>query len=159
MLKYFQTLVGWCWEQWSKKKSILSKTLAFQHMKVSFKMFVPVQNYCSEVWGFQNFRCIEMVQNCVLRYYLGVHRFTPLPTLLSKWGVGVGFNNIDIHLLWTLYIIGTGRFLWMMIKQTSMFSSEIGLKSRPVQLVVKSETVNSDHIFKNYYCVIKWIFE
>ena len=38
---------------------------------------VPILDYCSSVWGFNNFSSVDDVQNRGIRYYLGVHRFAP----------------------------------------------------------------------------------
>ena len=38
---------------------------------------VPILDYCSSVWGFNNFSSVDDVQNRSIRYFLGVHRFAP----------------------------------------------------------------------------------
>jgi hypothetical protein len=37
----------------------------------------PILDYCSGIWGYQNFEKIDTVQNRALRFYLGVHKFAP----------------------------------------------------------------------------------
>lgn len=46
----------------------------------------PVLDYCSSVWGLRCYSQIDMVQNRAIRYFLGVHRFTP--TLAINGEVG-----------------------------------------------------------------------
>ena len=51
--------------------------------------------YSSSVWGFKKFPSIDTIQNRALRYFMGVHRFTPivalhgdagwLPSQLRRW--------------------------------------------------------------------------
>ena len=37
----------------------------------------PIMDYCSSIWGFQNFNFAEKVQNRAIRYFLGLHRNAP----------------------------------------------------------------------------------
>ena len=37
----------------------------------------PILDYCSGIWGFQNFGYIDTIQNKAIRFFLGVHRFSP----------------------------------------------------------------------------------
>jgi hypothetical protein len=47
---------------------------------------VPVLDYCSAIWGFRNDQQIDNIQNRAIRYYLGVHRFTPVLALTGDTG-------------------------------------------------------------------------
>jgi hypothetical protein len=47
---------------------------------------VPVLDYCSAIWGFRNDQQIDNIQNRTIRYYLGVHRFTPVLALTGDTG-------------------------------------------------------------------------
>lgn len=47
---------------------------------------VHVLDYCSGVWGFNNFSCVDGVQNHAIRYFLGSHRFTSLLALNGEAG-------------------------------------------------------------------------
>ena len=38
---------------------------------------VPILDYCSSVWGFDDYSSVDPVQNRSIRYFLGVHRFAP----------------------------------------------------------------------------------
>ena len=38
---------------------------------------VPIMDYCSGIWGYSKFGKVETVQNRALKFYLGVHRFSP----------------------------------------------------------------------------------
>ena len=61
---------------------------------VSFETFtmlynscvVSVSDYCSTVWGFRHFKKRHMVQNRAIRYFLGVHRFTPILAIIGDMG-------------------------------------------------------------------------
>ena len=46
----------------------------------------PIIDYCSAVWGYKSFKCIQDVQNRAIRYYLGVHKFCPLSFLEGDMG-------------------------------------------------------------------------
>ena len=56
---------------------------------------VPILDYGASVWGTKQFQSIDNVQHRALRYFLGVHRFTPilalygdsgwLPSLYRRW--------------------------------------------------------------------------
>ena len=47
---------------------------------------VPVLDYCSSVCGFKSHQNIDNVQNRVMRYFLGVHRFTPILAMVGDSG-------------------------------------------------------------------------
>ncbi|XP_053374736.1 uncharacterized protein LOC128547066 [Mercenaria mercenaria] len=47
---------------------------------------VPILDYSASVWGFKHFQAADSVQNRAIRYYLGVHRFTPKLALLGETG-------------------------------------------------------------------------
>ena len=37
----------------------------------------PIIDYGAGVWGFKDYNSINVVQNKILRYFLGVHKFAP----------------------------------------------------------------------------------
>ena len=55
-----------------------------------------ILDYCASAWGFKNYQKIDNVQHRAMRYFLGVHRFTPvlamtgdtgwLPSVYRRWG-------------------------------------------------------------------------
>ena len=53
-------------------------------------------DYCSGVWGFRDFHKGDMVQNRVIRYFLGVHRFTPILAINGDMGW-----PLTLHRRWT----------------------------------------------------------
>ncbi len=60
----------------SKFKS--NKGLGFNTYTKMFHTGVcPILDYCSGVWGFSKYECIDTVQNRAIRFYLGVHKFAP----------------------------------------------------------------------------------
>lgn len=63
------------------------KSVGFRTYEKLFDNCVaPVLDYSSGVWGHKKHHCIEMVQNRVLRYFLGVHQFTPLLAVQGESG-------------------------------------------------------------------------
>ncbi len=46
----------------------------------------PILDYCSEVWGFKQFKQIEAIQHKAIHIFLGVHRFAPLPAIDGDMG-------------------------------------------------------------------------
>ncbi len=64
---------------------------------------VPILDYSASSWGYRQFQSIENVQNRALRYFLGVHRFTPIlamygdtgwiPSRVRRWGTILRYWN------------------------------------------------------------------
>ena len=46
----------------------------------------PILTYGSSVWGLKIFKDIDRITNRACRYYLGLHKFTPIPALESERG-------------------------------------------------------------------------
>ena len=42
---------------------------------------VPIMNYGAAVWGFSDYTEAQVLQNRIIRYFLGVHKFAPIPAL------------------------------------------------------------------------------
>ena len=69
---------------WRALRAVISKIQSYKD--VEFKTYsqlynscvVPVLDCCSGVWGFKSFDIIDMIQNWAIRYFMGVHRFTPI---------------------------------------------------------------------------------
>ena len=47
---------------------------------------IPVVDYGSAIWGSAKHKQSELIQNCTIRYFLGVHNFTAIPALGKKGG-------------------------------------------------------------------------
>ena len=63
------------------------KDLGFKTYQKLFNTgFLPILNYVAEIWGFQDFACCTGIQNRAARYYLGVHKFTPILALRGELG-------------------------------------------------------------------------
>ena len=45
---------------------------------------LPVANYAARVWGFGVFPAPQVLQNRIQHFYLGVHRFAPLPATWTE---------------------------------------------------------------------------
>ena len=121
---------------------MISKIRPYKDIGISTfeKMFLncvaPVLDYCSEVWGLRNYHSIEMVQDRALRYYLGVHRFIPLPALHGEFGWKLPYHRhcINAARYWNrLLLMDDNRitkhmFLWNMNQSnTTNWTSQIKL--------------------------------
>lgn len=88
--------------------------------KLYLNCVAPILDYCSGVWGTTNYYCTEMVQSRALRYFLGVHRFTPLIAIQGECGWMPCYfrQQINVLRLWNrLMILENDRltkkiFLW-----------------------------------------------
>jgi hypothetical protein len=62
----------------------------------------PILDYCSGIWGFNSFKSIDDVQNRAIRYFMGVHRFCPLPAIEGDmgWQTSLVRRHIEIIRLW-----------------------------------------------------------
>ena len=38
----------------------------------------PLPDYGSAIWGYKNYKCIDVTQNQAVRLFLGIHKFAPL---------------------------------------------------------------------------------
>ena len=47
---------------------------------------LPVIDYASEIWGFSKALSCDKVQHKAMRYFLGVHKFCPLPAMCGDMG-------------------------------------------------------------------------
>jgi hypothetical protein len=56
------------------------------YSKLYYSGVAPILEYGSEVWGFNKFETCDKIQNRVLRFYLGVHKF--VPTLSVNGDIG-----------------------------------------------------------------------
>ncbi|KAK3092266.1 hypothetical protein FSP39_000496 [Pinctada imbricata] len=65
--------------------SLLDSKLTKNYITVELRL-APILDYCSGIWGFSRSLNIESVQHRALRYFLGVHRFTPILSLQGESG-------------------------------------------------------------------------
>ena len=56
-------------------------------------------DYCSGVWGFRDFYKGDMIQNRAIRYFLGVHRFTPILAISGDMGWPVSLHRRWFNML------------------------------------------------------------
>jgi hypothetical protein len=64
---------------------------------------IPILDYSASVWGFKHYQTIDNVQNRAMRFFLGVHRFTPtlaligdtgwLPSMYRRWLIMIRYWN------------------------------------------------------------------
>ena len=81
--------------------------------KLFYSGVVPILDYCSSVWGFKKIKCIDDIQNRAVRYFLGVHRFCPLPMLEGDmgWDTSLTRRHISMVKLWNRIIAMSGNRL------------------------------------------------
>ena len=140
------------------------KDIGFEaYSKLHNSCVVPVTDYCSGVWGFWNFPKSDIVQNRAIRYYLGVHRFTPTLALSGDmgWTISVHRRWLNIIRLWNHLVdmdddrLTKKVFVYDFNKNTnSTWCSEvksilekIGLRTRCFQNMIKCDIkyVNSHY--------------
>ena len=46
----------------------------------------PIMDYCSAIWGYDNYDICNRVQLRALRFFLGVHRFAPTAAVIGDTG-------------------------------------------------------------------------
>ena len=71
---------------------IVAKFKEFKHL--SFKCFTklfdtgvePICTYASSIWGFNKFQLGQKLQLKAIRYFLGVHKYTPILALTADFG-------------------------------------------------------------------------
>ena len=56
------------------------------YTKLCDQSVTPIVDYASDVWGFGSFNSIDNLQNRILWYFLGVHRYTPILGLQGDSG-------------------------------------------------------------------------
>ena len=54
--------------------------------KLYYSCVVPVTDYSSSVWGHKPYAQLDYIQNRAIRYFLGVHRFTPILAIVGDSG-------------------------------------------------------------------------
>ena len=72
------------------------------YSQLYYSCVVPVLDYCSGVWGFKSFDKIDMIQNRAIRYFMGVHRFTPILAITGDmgWAVSTSRRWANVLRLW-----------------------------------------------------------
>ena len=58
--------------------------------------------FSSDVWGFKSLDKIDMIQNRAIRYFMGVHRFTPILAITGDmgWVVSTSRRWANVLRLW-----------------------------------------------------------
>jgi hypothetical protein len=69
-------------------KSTWSKTWWIEQICYNYYIHyfcdIPILDYCASVWGFIHFQAADNEQDRAIRYFLGVHRFTPTLALFGE---------------------------------------------------------------------------
>ncbi|KAK3102881.1 hypothetical protein FSP39_014619 [Pinctada imbricata] len=79
------------------------KSVGFRTFEKLFLCGVaPIIDYCSGVWGHKEFHNLHSVQLKAMRYFLGVHRFTPILAIQgeSGWPPTVVRHRVNVLRLW-----------------------------------------------------------
>jgi hypothetical protein len=115
------------------------KTVGFKTFEKLYSAGVsPVIDYCSGVWGGSKYHDIQAVQHRAIRYFLGVHRFTPILAIQGECGWIPSFerHQANVLRLWNRLIsMDEGRltrrvFTWdlvMLIVETGVHTSNRSL--------------------------------
>ena len=105
-------------------------------------------DYCSSVWGFKQFSKIDNVQNRAIRYFLGVHRFTPLLAINGEmgWTTSIHRRWVNMFRLWNRLISMNNNRL---TKHVFNFDYNSSGKTWCWEIKFISEQLNMQHIFVN----------
>ena len=63
-------------------------------------------DYCAGVWGHKLYQKTEAVQKRALRFYMGVHKFAPIPALEGDvgWLPTYYRHKLEIIRLWKIFL-------------------------------------------------------
>ena len=59
----------------------------------------PILDYSCCIWGFDNFKDIEKIQNQACRFYLGVHKFAPIIAVQGDMGWKTSRHRRMLHIM------------------------------------------------------------
>ena len=67
---------------------------------------VPILDYTSSIWGNHPAKCINNIQNRVARYFVGVHKYTPLLSIIGEilWELSENRRKFKIIKFWNKMI-------------------------------------------------------
>lgn len=87
----------------------------------------PILDYCSGVWGYNAFSCIDSIQNKAMRVFLGVHKFAPTDALIGDmgWTASITRRKLEICRLWNRLVKMDNDRLCKKV-----FSWDLGLNKR-----------------------------
>ena len=70
------------------------------------KCVCPITDYASGIWGLKSFAKMDQLQNRAIRYYLGVHRFAPIPGLVGEmgWKSPLTRWTVEVIRMWNRFI-------------------------------------------------------
>ena len=82
-------------------------------------LVVSVQDYGAEIWSIVNSKTAEKNHEREMKYYLGVHNFTPLPALYGEisWSAVKYRHHVQLLRFWNRLIKTTGHRL-LFFKET-----------------------------------------
>ena len=69
------------------------------------KRVIPVTDYCAGVWGYKLYQKTEAFQKRALRFYMGVHKFAPIPAIEDDVGWLPTYYRHIIIRLWNRLIL------------------------------------------------------
>ena len=117
----------------------------------------PILDYGASVWGYKNSAQCDSVQNKAIRYFLGVHKFTPLAAINGEMGwLPCKYRHYLCMLrLWNRLIkmdssrITKKVFLWDYEKCTANWSNDIREILRLINMqnhFISKTPVNTKHV-------------
>ena len=108
--------------------TLINKLKALKHVtfntytKLYSSNVCSILDYASEIWGFVEAKACNQIQNRAIRYFLGVHKFCPIPALNGDmcWSYCQDRRFICMLRFWNRLIsLNDNRFL-KFIKQTKL---------------------------------------
>ena len=54
---------------------------------------VPIMVYCSSVWGFKLYSKPDTIHNRIIKFFLGVNKYTSKPFIHGDMGLGPSFDQ------------------------------------------------------------------
>lgn len=113
---------------------------------------VPVTDYGSSVWGYKSYAQLDYIQNRAIRYFLGVHRFTPILAIVgdSGWLPSQYRRWLNILRFWNrLLLMDDSR----LTKHVFNFDYESGQNNWCREVKDIFDTLNLAEYFENKRCI------
>lgn len=120
--------------------------------KLFYSCVAPVIDYCSGVWGYQNFHSLDQVQDRAARYFLGTHRLAPLLAVRGEtgWAPASSRHKSNMVRLWNKFqTMDNNRTAKQVFIWDQCLNNERGWNC---QLKAVLNSVNMSNIYTNAIC-------
>ncbi len=77
---------GWALGGMINKYKYLKEMNYKTYTKLYENLVCPVMDYASAIWGTKSFDCMESVHRRAIRFFVGVHRLSPIPGYIGDMG-------------------------------------------------------------------------